>query len=183
MIRRPVLCLAAALALAAPTYVHAANTTDEPAVTEGDMPTKVTYQQFVEMAGRSNNFEIAAAKVAVERTKDAEVKKFAEQMITDHGKAGLALNAAAGVTQKAMVPVTLDAAGTQKVDLLKAASDTDFDKTYIDQQVEAHREAVALFTSYSLNGDRGNLKDYAGDTLPTLKQHYEMAQMLQKRMM
>jgi predicted outer membrane protein len=42
----------------------------------------------------------------------------------------------------------------------------------------AHQEAVALFTSYSQNGDVPQLAQFAGATLPVLEMHLEHVQSL-----
>ena len=47
-------------------------------------------------------------------------------------------------------------------------------------QTAAHADAVALFSGYATNGAEGALKDFAAQTLPTLKTHYEHVMMLNK---
>jgi putative membrane protein len=42
-------------------------------------------------------------------------------------------------------------------------------------QTEVHVDAVALFSGYIANGAAGPLNDFATQTLPTLKMHYEHA--------
>ena len=42
-------------------------------------------------------------------------------------------------------------------------------------QVKAHEKAVSLFEAYAAGGDNDDLKDWAEDTLPTLKEHLEEA--------
>ena len=45
-------------------------------------------------------------------------------------------------------------------------------------QIDAHQKAVALFESYAAAGENDDLKKWAGDTLPTLKEHLEEVQNL-----
>jgi len=45
-------------------------------------------------------------------------------------------------------------------------------------QVQAHQEAVDLFTKYSQSGDNPDLKQWATKILPDLKEHLRMAQQL-----
>jgi putative membrane protein len=47
-------------------------------------------------------------------------------------------------------------------------------------QVDAHKDAVDLFERYAESGDNPDLKSWAGQTLPALKHHLEMAQNLKK---
>ena len=47
-------------------------------------------------------------------------------------------------------------------------------------QVSAHKDAVSLFERYGKGGDNAELKTFANETLPTLKEHLKMAQDLEK---
>jgi putative membrane protein len=57
---------------------------------------------------------------------------------------------------------------------------TELDSQYDSDQVSAHKDAVSLYQRYSSGGDNAKLKTWAGTTLPTLQQHLEMAQNLNK---
>jgi putative membrane protein len=61
---------------------------------------------------------------------------------------------------------------------LKAKSGKDFDQSYDQIQVKAHQEAVALFEAYTRGGDNADLKSWAAQTLPHLKEHLSMTQKL-----
>jgi putative membrane protein len=124
---------------------------------------------FIVKAANSNTFEIESSKIAVARSKNAEVKKFAQQMITDHTKAGSELKAAAG----AKVPANPDPATFARIEKIKAAKDDAFDAAYIDEQKTAHDEAVGLFTNFTKSGGDPKLKAFAEKTLPTLKMHQD----------
>jgi putative membrane protein len=47
-------------------------------------------------------------------------------------------------------------------------------------QVSAHKDAVSLFERDAKGGDNPKLKDWAGNTLPALQHHLQMAQELDK---
>jgi hypothetical protein len=51
------------------------------------------------------------------------------------------------------LPTKLDAKHQKLIDDLNAASNADFDKTYANQQVDGHKDAVSLFDSYAKKGD------------------------------
>ncbi len=61
---------------------------------------------------------------------------------------------------------------------LNAASNEDFDKTYANQQVDGHQEAVDLFDSYAKKGDNAALKQFAQKTLPVIQEHLAEAKKL-----
>ena len=50
----------------------------------------------------------------------------------------------------------------------------EFDRAYHAAQLTAHNEAVALFERASKNLDNAELKNFATETLPTLKDHHKM---------
>lgn len=135
---------------------------------------------FVENAVRGNMYEIDAAKIAEQKSKDADVKKFAKQMVTDHTKLGNEMKpviAKAGQT----APTDLDQRRKGMLDNLKAAGAADFDKTYMDQQVAAHDETLTLLQGYSKNGSDAGLKEAAGKALPMVQHHDDMAKQIQAK--
>jgi putative membrane protein len=140
-----------------------------------------TTQDFVTEAGNSDMLELAAAKIAEEKG-NADEKKFAEQMTTDHTKTSKDLKAMVDSGDvKATMPVKLDSASQKKLDQLRDAKPGDFAGYYDPMQVSAHKDAVSLFERYSKSGDNPKLKDWAGKTLPALQHHLEMAENLKKR--
>ena len=79
---------------------------------------------------------------------------------------------------KLTLPTTMDSEHQKMLNDLQAKDGKDFDRTYDQIQLKAHQDAVALFKSYSKNGDNPELKSWAVATLPHLKEHLSMAQKL-----
>jgi putative membrane protein len=141
-------------------------------------PASVTKpQEFADMATGSNMFEIESSKVALDKATKPETKTFAQHMIDDHSKAGEEMKVAADA-EGVKMPTTLDEKHRAKADKLAGNTGDSFDQPYLAEQLVAHEEAVALFTSYSTNGAPGALKEFAAKTLPTLKSHLEEVQKL-----
>jgi putative membrane protein len=132
---------------------------------------------FVMKAANSNMFEIESSKVALKMAKNAEVKEFAQQMITDHEMAGKNLMAVAKDA-----PAKMDATHMAMVEKLEKTDEAKFDAAYIDAQVKAHDEAVALFTKYEDDAKDPELKQFAAKTLPKLKMHQDHAKKLDAKM-
>lgn len=65
------------------------------------------------------------------------------------------------------------------IEALNKASDADFDKTYVDQQVMAHTDALMLMQSYAASGDTPQLKDAAGMIAPVVQMHLDKIMMIQ----
>jgi len=135
---------------------------------------------FVKEAATSDMTEIAAAKIALEKG-NADEKKFAQQMVTDHTKTSSELKelVSSGAI-KATLPTALDSSSQKKIDKLKNTKPENFASEYDPMQVSAHKSAVSLFERYAKGGDNPKLKDWAGKTLPHLQHHLEMAQALNK---
>jgi putative membrane protein len=139
-----------------------------------------TTADFVKEAASSDMLEIAAAKIAEEKG-NAEEKKFAVQMITDHTKTSSDLKQLVSSGDvKADIPASLDDASQKKLDKLRDAQPADFAGEYDPMQVSAHEDAVSLFERYAKSGDSLKLKDWAGKTLPALQHHLDMAKSLNK---
>ncbi|RJF69810.1 DUF4142 domain-containing protein [Rhodopseudomonas palustris] len=140
-----------------------------------------TTADFIKQAAISDMFEIQSSKLA-EQKGDAATKTFAKQMVADHTKTSTELKSLISSGKvKAEVPTQLDDAHRSKLDKLTNASGADFSETYVEQQVSAHKDAVSLFDRYSRGGENAELKNWAGQTLPALKHHLEMAQNLDKQ--
>lgn len=137
-------------------------------------------EDFVKEAAISDMMEIEAAKIA-QKKGNADEKKFADQMITDHTKTSTELKSmvsSGAVT--AEIPAALDDSAKKKLGKLQDAKPEDFAGEYDPMQVSAHKDAVSLFERYAKGGENAKLKDWAGKTLPHLQHHLEMAQAMDK---
>lgn len=136
-------------------------------------------EDFVKEAAMSDMTEIEAAKIAQQKG-NADEKKFAEIMVTDHTKTTTELKSLVPADLKAAMPTALDDASQKKIAKLRDAKTENFASEYDPMQVSAHKDAVSLFERYAGGGENPKLKDWAGKTLPALKHHLEMAQALNK---
>jgi putative membrane protein len=138
-----------------------------------------TAQDFATKVAISDMFEIQSSQLALSKQPDADTKPFAEKMVQDHQKTSNELKALVdGGKVKATLPTALDAEHQNLLDDLKAKNGKDFDQSYDQVQLKAHRDAVALFEAYAKTGDNSDLKSWAGQTLPHLKEHLSMAEKL-----
>jgi putative membrane protein len=134
-------------------------------------------QDFVNKVAISDMFEIQSSQLALTKQADADTKPFAEKMVQDHQKTSSELNALVdGGKVKATLPTALDASHQKMLDDLKSKNGKDFDGSYDQVQVKAHQDAVALFEAYAKSGDNADLKAWAAQTLPHLKEHLSMAE-------
>jgi putative membrane protein len=107
---------------------------------------KLSDEQVAAVMDAANESEIAQAKIAQKNAKNAKVKKFAAMMITDHTQAKQKqkkLLTKANVTPSDnMLSTQLKTESEQKVEDLKALKGADFDRAYMDAQVDAHRKVL-----------------------------------------
>lgn len=132
--------------------------------------------EFVKNAALSDRYEIAAADIAMRRSKSEQVRSFAAKMVEDHMTSTHQLQSALQMSETddallELLDEELDSRRAGLLDHLERAPDDDFDKTYLDQQVAAHEEGVTLFRNYAGSGDNPQLRSLAMATLPVLERH------------
>lgn len=154
-----------------------------PAATVPTPADEASAPDFVAKAAESDMFEIAAAKIALDRSKDPDVKAFAQQMIDAHTQSTADLKAAIAqsgqtLTLPTQIPDNLQA----KLTDLQNASADDFNKMYIDGQVDAHQDALNLLQRYAEDGDVPALKTFASTTGGVVQQHFDKAKALQAKL-
>ena len=138
---------------------------------------------FVRAVATSDLYEMEASRLAEQRSQNAQVKRFAQQMLRDHGKTTGELKGMLpqlqGVSAQQM-PATLDQQHQALVQQLQGAQGAQFDRLFAQQQLQSHQTAVELFRAYAQSGDDARLKQWASQTLPALEEHLREAQQLQR---
>jgi putative membrane protein len=131
-------------------------------------------KEFVSDAGMDGLFEVQAGNLALQKAESADVKSFAQRMVTDHGAANAEL-AQLATTKGLVLPTELGGPMKDAYEHLNGLSGTELDKAYMQHMVEGHNKDVAEFEKVSTTGGDSDLKAWAGKTLPTLQQHQQMA--------
>lgn len=129
---------------------------------------------FMTTAASSNQMVNQMSNMALQKATDPKVKEFAQMIIDHHTEASRELKAIAmqaGTTlTDAMVPKHQEALSE-----LRNYTGTGFDEKYMDAMEDAHKDAIDMFESKSMNATNASLKGFAARMLPTLKEHYQMA--------
>jgi len=133
---------------------------------------------FVSNASQSDMYEIQAAQIAEKRSKNADIKAFAKMMVKDHTASSAAMKPLAQAAGQTPAD-KLDNRRQGFIDNLNQASDADFDKTYVDQQVAAHQEALDLMNGYAKDGSDAGLKGGAAKTAPVVQAHLDKIKSIQ----
>ena len=133
---------------------------------------------FLKKAAQSGHYEVQGSNLALKKSKNADIQKFAKQMVADHQKAEAELKALAKTKNVELPP---DPSFMQKgtLMLLETYSAKNFDDEYAENVgVDAHEATVELFEKAAKDADDADIKQFAQKTLPTLQHHYEMSKKL-----
>jgi len=147
----------------------------------GSTGNMTTPDGFMTEAARGGMAEVELSQLATTKAQNAEVKKFAQQMIQDHTNANTELKQLAG-KKTVTLPTDLDAAHKTIKDRLTNLSGTEFDEEYVNAMVADHEKSVALFTTQANSGTDADTKAFAAKTLPKLQMHLEMIKGIQSKM-
>jgi putative membrane protein len=128
-----------------------------------------TARYFIIQASIGNLQEIALGQLAAQRAVNPEVKAFARRMAADHTQA------------EAQLKELIKARGFQIPDealaapvedpMLKNLPEKEFDRVYVHMMASGHGQTVQLFESYALTGVDPDVKAFAQQTLPVIKEH------------
>jgi putative membrane protein len=109
------------------------------------------------------------------------VKAFARQMVTDHkkmlqdGKAlATKLNVTPDTTKSDVSDARKDSANTVK-DLTKKQQGADWDKAYMDKQVDDHQKVIDHLNDFINSAQNTELRNMLQQALPKVQQHLASA--------
>jgi putative membrane protein len=134
---------------------------------------------FVTKAAKGNFAEVELGKLASQKSHNADVKAFGEQMVTDHSKANDNLKPIADANG-VQWPTKLTGESKALYDKLSGLSGAAFDKTYIHAMVQGHEETAKLYETESGKVKDAQLKSYVDQTLPVVQQHLSHIQSIQQ---
>ncbi len=129
---------------------------------------------FVKMASQANLAEINMGKLALKQASGSAVKKYAQRLLDDHTKANKELNQLAD--KKQWTPAqSMDEKHRAMAEKMGQLEGKEFDTAFLKHMIQGHEKVIALFQSEAKNGQDPDLKAWANQTLPTLKEHLKMA--------
>lgn len=142
-------------------------------------PTMSDENIFAKM-GMTDSLEIVAAKLALTKTKSADVKEFANMMIKEHGKMkseGAALASRLGITPAPMPDdPSASQMGAMMQQLQSAPDDKTFDRSYVDQMVISHQQTLDFLTAASSAAKNDSLRVFIEKGRPVVQMHLTHAQ-------
>jgi len=129
---------------------------------------------FVEKAANGGMAEVALGKLAQTKATNEAVKKFGERMVEDHSKANEQLMKVAEEKGIKLSPA-IHGEHKEAYDRLAAFDGEKFDREFMTHMVKDHVEDIADFKKEAEHGDDTRIKNFASETLPTLREHLHMA--------
>ena len=140
--------------------------------------------QIASIVVTANQVDIDAAKLAETKSHNADVKAFAQRMITDHTaviKAGSDLLAKLNVTpQDNPTSQSLKSDGDKSLAHLRNLEGAAFDKAYMDREVAYHAQVIgALDKTLIPSTTNPEFKALLIKTRPTFVAHLEEAKRIQ----
>ncbi|MGH8092993.1 MAG: DUF4142 domain-containing protein [Chthoniobacterales bacterium] len=168
--------LVTSAALAALTTVHAQS---------GAATAVPNDAQIAQIVLTADTVDVDYGKLAVEKTKNAEVKAFAETMIRDHtavNEKAAALAKKISLTPEASeTSKSLESNGHKELATLKKMHGAEFDKAYIDNEVSYHEAVIGVLDKTLIpNAKNADLKALLETGKPIFESHLEHARQLQK---
>lgn len=150
-----------------------------PAATVPTPSNEASTDDYVSKAAAINLFEIESSRIAEQRAANPEVRSFAAMMVKEHGNTTQGLKTALSQSREtAPRPATLPLDLRAKLDALTQASAADFDRRYMETQVDAHQDALNLHSRYANAGDSPALHTFAIQTAPAVQKQLDRARSL-----
>jgi len=140
--------------------------------------------QIAQIVVTANQVDIDAGKLAKSKSKNKEVDKFAQQMVTDHS--GVNKQAVALVKKLKVKPEPSDTSkslkqgGQENIAKLKKLKGAEFDKAYVDHEVDYHQAVLdAIDKTLIPSAQNAQLKELIVKVRPAIEAHLEHAKHLQ----
>jgi putative membrane protein len=163
----------ALIAVAAPVLVAPAIAQDHRTHAGPTDPTPTMARPYVMKAGASDLYEIQSSRIALQKSRDREVRSLAQMLINHHQMTTRDVTAAARRAGLRPSPPTLEPHQRAMIADLRRATTRGFDRAFLDQQRTAHMEALNLHRTYANGGDRPELRMAANKAVPIIQRHID----------
>ena len=130
----------------------------------------------------ANIAEIETGKLALEKSQNDQVKKFAQQMIDDHGAALKEMQTLAQSKGMTM-PDGTDMKHKAVATALRVLTGDTFDRQYVSRAgVNAHQDTLKLLQKAQKEGKDADVKALAAKMIPAVQRHLDMARQMASKM-
>lgn len=137
--------------------------------------TTMSDTSFIKKAAEGGMAEVEFGQLAEQKASSDDVKKFGQRMVDDHTKANEELKKVAS-EEHVKLPEGLSAKDKMTKAHLEKLSGAEFDRAYMKDMVKDHKADVTAFEQESQSGQESAVKNFAQQTLPTLREHLKEAE-------
>lgn len=136
---------------------------------------------FVEEATQGGLAEVELGTLAQQQAGSDAVRQFGERMARDHSQAN---NKLLGIAQAHDMTPSMTLAPKHKAlrDRLVTLRGAEFDREYMAAMVADHQEDIRKFEAQAKSGNAQDVKQFAQETLPVLKEHLQLATSVQGKL-
>ncbi len=134
---------------------------------------------FLVKAADGGLAEVAAGKIAADKSVNKDVKDFAKEMIRDHEAMN---NDVQSLAKKLNItlPASYSEDHQKKIAELGGKTAKEFDKDFIDMMVADHKKMIELFRDASDDNLDPGVRAFVIATVPALEAHLAKAELIQK---
>lgn len=138
-------------------------------------------RNFIQRIGNDGQSDEQAALYVANKTLNSEIRSYAAKVGRDHGKANQQLRKQAA--QRGIeIPADPEGILSARLDRLRQIAGVQMDRTFLqDFGVQAHMDMIALFEVQASQSQDKELRAFAAERLPVLRQHYKEAVALQEK--
>ena len=180
------------LAACAPKKDNAVDTlaTTPPATattpTTGDVAGGWTDANVVDVLTVANQGEVDYSQIGAEKATNASVKQFAQMMVKDHSAM---LDAVKGLATKLNVTPAandkvsdLQKENQKDISDLNAKTGKDFDKEFMEEQVDMHQETLDLLNDLDSKTTNADMKTAIAEAKPKVQAHLDQAKAIKDKL-
>ena len=126
--------------------------------------------KFYHAAAEAGIAEVDAGQLAQQKSSDDRIKSFGAMMVKDHSAANEQLKSLAASKNVTLPEHTsaMQMAAKAKLDVLSGQT---FDKAYIKNQIQAHKDTLAALRQEIASGQDPDAKAFAQKIMPTVQSH------------
>ena len=135
-------------------------------------------KSFLLQAAEANMAETLMGQMAEQRSNNPVIRRFAAQMVRDHGQLLTEVRELAS-TKGFALPYSIDIADDAAQQHFSSLSGDQFDRAYMSLMVKDHGRDVAQFDHASNHAADPQVQHFAARTLPILQAHLSEAEQLE----
>ena len=145
-----------------------------------------TDANVVDVLSVANQGEVDYSQIGVDKATNPSVKQYAQTMVKDHGAMLDAVKSLAGKLN--VVPASNDKANNLKEESTKDINDLngktgkDFDKEFMEEQVDMHQETLDLLTDLDGRTTSADLKAAIAEAKPKVQAHLDQAKAIKDKL-